>query len=121
MAIVAYLSWQDTFSFGKARNAPSIQELQALHFERTGRYLQVMKGNALPHYEHGNVATKLGRNLPTNTQVTTYETPTGERGYQVLNEDADNWYSVGYGPEAQSRTYTWPKPKTTGASSTSSL
>lgn len=41
-------------------------------------------------------------------QVHTYQTPSGERGFQITYTDADGTHIKGYGPEASARTAEYP-------------
>lgn len=94
-----------------------IATIEDSYFARTGKYLQVLPDSRLPHYESGNVADKLGRELPANSIVDVYEAPEGP-GYQVRYTDSENEYSVGYGPEAKERTWIQPLPPPPVATST---
>ncbi len=61
---------------------------------------QAAKLQTIGKYQH--IVTK-------DYTVNEYQTPDGKRGYEVIYEDALNVYRVGYGPEASSRTQTYPK------------
>lgn len=101
----------------------SPQEVSALedaYFARFGRYLQIMPGNRLPKYPSASVADALGVNLPADMRVDVYENPTGI-GYQISYDSLGVRYSVGYGPEAASRTYSYQLPTLASTTSTSSL
>lgn len=79
------------------------QQLEEAYFAKTGKYLQVLPNNKLPHYESGKTKDKLGKDLPANAIVNVYDGP-GGKGYQVVYEDADAIYRVGYGPQAEEMT-----------------
>lgn len=64
------------------------------YYAEKGKYLQIPK-----------------EELPPKFKTIEYKTPKGEYGYQVLWEDSSFYHSKGYGPEADSRTYKYPKPK----------
>lgn len=81
-----------------------VTTLQDEYFQKTGKYLQILKGNGLPDYENGNVTAKLGKNISDKAWVHVYEAP-GGKGYQVFYEDNGIMYSIGYGPEALERTF----------------
>jgi hypothetical protein len=75
--------------------------LEDAYFQKTGSYLQILRGNGLPTYESGTIVEKLGKDVPADAWVHVYEAP-GGKGYQVLYEDADGTlHSVGYGPEVR--------------------
>jgi cytoskeletal protein RodZ len=81
-----------------------VSALQEAYYEKTGSYLQVMRGNGLPSYESGAVSEKLGKDISTDAWVHVYEAPAG-KGYQVLYEADGVLHSVGYGSEAGERTF----------------
>src|SRR5580704_19206789 len=86
--------------------------------QKGGNYLQVLPGDKLPPYETGSVSDNLGADVPTNIRVDVYAAPNGD-GYQITDTDTDGTiYSVGYGPEAQDRTYIISPPAAPVASST---
>jgi len=86
------------------------------YYAKYGKYLQVMLGNKLPHYETGTIKEKLGKNVPANIVIDVYETVGGEnyqtkyKGYQIQYEDDTAYYSLGFGIQAKERTWTIPKP-----------
>jgi len=53
--------------------------------------------------------TELGRyeqeKISSSQQTWVYQTPQGDWGYQVIIDDGLNVSSIGYGPEAEARTY----------------
>jgi IstB-like ATP binding protein len=94
-----------------AASVSEIATLEQEHMSKYGRYLQVMPGNTLPSYESGSVQAKLGKALPENIRINVYESPHG-KGYQIMYYEEDGvFHSVGYGPEAADRTYTFELPK----------
>ena len=92
--------------------APAEEE----YFAKQGKYLQVLAGNRLPHYERGTVAQKLGQNIPADAHVDIYEGPHG-KGFMIRYTKDGMVYSVGYGPEAKTLTYSY-KIQTGEASTT---
>jgi len=53
-----------------------------------------------------------------NYTVHEYVTPKGERGFQIIYSDSVATYSVGYGPEAESRSWVRLNPPALTATST---
>ena len=88
--------------------------LQEEYFAKNGKYLQIKENNTLPEYEKGEF---LSKTIPANYKVHVYEAPEG-KGFFVQWEDADNYYSVGYGVQAEAYTHTVPKPSLAVATST---
>src|SRR3990167_7987695 len=86
-------------SIASIRNAEisEIVSAETEYYQANGKYLQVLKGNKLPHYEKGSVAQKLGKTLPANALVNTYLTPEGNKGFFVQYQDNTGFYSYGYG------------------------
>lgn len=80
------------------------------YYQINGKYLQILPGNNLPHYETGTVSGKLGKNVPANVRIDVYETFDGKRGYQISYEDTNAFYSIANGTQAQERTFTKLKP-----------
>lgn len=72
----------------KVEPVDAIQEAQTAYFEKHGTY----------------------------AQVSVYETPSKEKGYQVEYEDDKGIYYVGFGPEAMSRTKEILKEQVTASS-----
>jgi hypothetical protein len=95
-----------------------VSALQETYYQRTGSYLQILRGNGLPTYESGTVSEKLGGTVPADAWVHVYEAPAG-KGYQVFYEADGVLHSVGYGPEAVERTFTLSTIVTPSATSTS--
>lgn len=87
-----------------------IKAAEDAYFATNGKYLQVLPGNKLPHYEAGTVSSKIGRSIGENIKVVTYITPEGVHGYQVIFDEVDNVKAFGFGPMAESLTYTFNKP-----------
>ena len=90
-----------------------IEDEQNIYFKEKNRYLQVMKDNIKPPQEIDIMAIT----IPDNMEINIYESPKGW-GYEMVFEDADNIYSRGYGPEAEERTWTQPKPDYSNIAST---
>ena len=90
-------------------NATEVAQAQETYKLQTGRYLQVLKGNVLPHYETGTVSGKLGKNLPDTMLVNVYEID-GQLGFEIQYEDAVYSYSYGFGPQSSERTSQTIKP-----------
>ena len=86
---------------------------QERYYAEHGRYLQVLKGNGKPHHERDTAVVGLKKRLSENTEVHVYETPSGQRGFQVIEELEDRIVSTGYGPEAAGRTSVSFKATTT--------
>jgi hypothetical protein len=97
--------------------AQAIAQLEADHFQKTGKYLQVLPDNQLPEYESGSVAERLGTPINANARVDVYESPKGA-GYQITFQDGNTFYSFGYGPEWVDRTYSYVVSPAAQASST---
>ena len=97
-----------------------ISSLEDSYFGQHNKYLQILPGNALPDYESGTVAEKLGATIPADARVDVYEAP-GGKGYQITYVEEGTAYTVGFGPEADSRTHSYALPlsATSTASSTS--
>jgi hypothetical protein len=89
-----------------AASVEDVMVLEQEYMSKYGRYLHVMPGNTLPAYESGSVQEKLGKTIPENYNVEVYESPHG-KGYQISYEENGIVHSVGYGPEAADRTYTF--------------
>lgn len=71
-------------------------ERQEAYFQEHGEYEQIpCRNNALC--------------------VHVYDGPQG-KGYQIIQDDATARIEMGFGPEAESRTGTWVKPKHTASS-----
>lgn len=51
-----------------------------------------------------------GQKLPDNMRVNEYETWDGQFGYEIRIEDAKREISIGYGPQAEERTWQRIKP-----------
>ncbi len=100
-----------------AVTAADVTALEDGYYKKNGRYLQILPGNRLPDYEEGTVAEKLGAGIPTGMRVDVYESPKGF-GYQIIYEDSGTLYTVGFGPEAEDRTYAYslPVPSATSTS-----
>lgn len=94
-----------------------IASLEDQYIQKNGKYLQVLRGDVLPPYESGSVTAQLGNDVPTSYEVDTYQSPLGV-GYQITYAENGVTYSVGYGPEAASRTYTIEPSAPLTASST---
>lgn len=107
-AIYGYLSLpKDEVSFGATEK--QVATLQDEYFAKEGKYLQVLEGGRLPHYEEGNLTEKLGVPIDSKYAVDVYENERG-KGYRIRWEDATTIYSVGYGVDAKEYTYTITKP-----------
>ena len=86
----------------------SIDEIAAaedMYFAKNGSYFQVLEGNKKAPYEKGTVNANLGGTMPTTIRVTVYDNPREGKGYQIIVRDGKSLFSVGYGPEAESRTW----------------
>lgn len=79
------------------------------YYKQNGKYLQVLQGSKLPHYEQGTVKDKLGKDIPQGFIIDVYEFE-GKRGYQIRYEDANTFYSVATGTEKTDRTWIKNKP-----------
>lgn len=95
---------QDSFS-----TVEQLVDAQESYFAKQGRYLQVLDDGSLPPKEKGTAKEKLGKKTPYRVDV--YETARGEHGYSVTWEDEVSYHTQGFGPEAESRTFTLPKPE----------
>lgn len=82
---------------------------QENYYKQNGKYLQVLSGSKLPHYEQGTVKDKLGKDIPSGVIIDVYEFE-GKRGYQIRYEDETSFYSVATGTEKAFRTWTKSKP-----------
>jgi len=100
--------------------ADQISALENTYYQANGVYLQVLPGNILPSYETGTVTADLGSAIPDNVRVDIYDAP-GGKGFQVTYQDTSTQHSVGYGPEAISRTYSSPLPIAAAATSTAAI
>lgn len=80
--------------------------LQEDYKATNGKYLQILEGNRLPHYETGRILDKFGERLPENVSINVYTTPEGQKGYWLEYKDIDGHYSVGFGPHAAEHTWT---------------
>ncbi len=100
-----------------AVTAKDIPALEDSYFGQHGKYLQILPGNQLPDYETGTVSQKLGTNIDAGIRVDVYVSPHGH-GYQVTHEENGTIYTVGFGPEAESRTHSYPVPTPASATST---
>ena len=89
--------------------AEDVSALENSYFQKNGKYLQVLPNNQLPDYESGTVSDKLGATIPSDARVDIYTGPKGS-GYQVTYTDGGTIYTVGFGPEADHRTYSYPAP-----------
>ena len=89
-----------------AVSVEAVSELERVYFDQHGTYLQILPGNQLPEYETGTVESKLGSTVHADIRVDVYEAPEG-RGYQVSYMSNGVFHSVGYGPEAATRTFTY--------------
>lgn len=97
---------REEISFGaKVKDVATLQER---YFAKEGKYLQILEGNRLPHYEQGTVTAKLGVPVDAKYAVDVYESPNG-RGYRIRWEDESTIYSIGYGADAVKYTFTVPK------------
>lgn len=92
--------------FEKPTFAPEIEELQEKYFAEHGTYL---RATDLAPFLASSTSSTTAQNIPEGTYINTYETPEGEEGYQVIYEDENYTYGVGYGPQAEE--LTWKKPK----------
>lgn len=79
------------------------------YYKQNGKYLQVLSGSKLPHYEQGTVKDKLGKDIPKGFVVDVYEFE-GKQGYQIRYEDVNTLYSVATGTQKIDRTWTRSKP-----------
>jgi hypothetical protein len=106
-----YALWPQP-QFGGPTRFNTVEEIQAalqLYYQKNGDYIQILASSTLPEDGGGlTVRQKFGKDIPDNVIVHVYEHPQG-KGYQVVWDDALNIYSVGVGPEADIRTYTWSK------------
>jgi hypothetical protein len=100
-----------------ATTTEAVSSLEETYFQHHGRYLQVLKNNQLPGYEYGTAAEKLGGEIPASWYIHVYQAEEGF-GYQIFYSDEETMYSVGFGPEAESRTYSNPLPTPSTATST---
>lgn len=78
-------------TYGAVQKTPidALHDAQARHYALTGKYFQIIE----------------------------YQAPDGD-GYQIIYYDKDAQYSVGYGVEAQSRTFTNESLRLKAATST---
>jgi len=115
-ALAATVSIQPT----EYKTTDEIITAEENYFKANGKYLQVLPGNKLPHYETGTVKDKLGKDVPLNIRIDVYETWDKKRGYQIQYEDDTAYYSIATGTEKVYRTYTKVKPilNTTASSTT---
>ncbi|OGG50463.1 hypothetical protein A2763_01670 [Candidatus Kaiserbacteria bacterium RIFCSPHIGHO2_01_FULL_54_36] len=97
-----------------------ISALQESYYQKSGKYLQILPGNQLPEYESGTVAEKLGANVPADVRVDVYAGPQG-KGYQITYEEEGTIYIVGFGPEAEHRTYSYPAPTPSATSTAATI
>ena len=117
-------------SFAVARHATKVPDLVTInnaenaYFNSHGSYFQVLINNQLPSHQTGTLADYVDpQAVPLNTSIDVYVSPAGA-GYAVRwtipattrEEGSEN--SVGYGPEALSRTYTNIIPVISRATST---
>lgn len=102
---------RDTTDFGANISQNTINRiitLQENYKATNGRYLQILEGNKLPHYETGTILNKLGEELPEGVSINIYEGEDGN-GYQICYEDIDARTCRGFGPQAATYTFTTPK------------
>ena len=118
-------------SFAMARHASNmVPDLETIsiaenaYFNTHGKYFQVLTDNKLPSHLPGVLADYVNpRAVPLNTAIDTYHGPMGQ-GYAVrwtipaTAREEGSINSVGYGPEAEARTFTEVLPVFTGVGST---
>ncbi len=82
---------------------------QSEHYEKNGKYLQILERQRLPEYESGDFLEKFGTSTSNSISVNVYDSPKG-KGFQVIYRDKNTVKAIGYGPDAESLTYTIETP-----------
>lgn len=105
--IIASLGIIGAIALGATQPAsiPEIQTMETDYFKAHGHYLQVEPMNKKPDY----TVDTLPLSIPDNVRIDVYQAKTGF-GYQIITDNASTIDSVGFGVEAQARTYTLQKP-----------
>jgi hypothetical protein len=91
---------------------PTVQWIPSFedeYFQKNGKYLQVLVGNTVPSDIKGigtSTLSQIEENVPPGARIDVYESPQGH-GYVISYTQDGTFYSVGYGPEAQDRTYSY--------------
>lgn len=70
---------------GTYENFQEIQIAEEIHFAKTGEYVQILLNGTTP--DGRKVEEVLGKKVSKGTQVYIFETPKGEKGYEIFYKE----------------------------------
>lgn len=105
LAVATVLFSGDTQNLAGKPTAPTLEETVATLYTKYGEYVQVTEDGRILVKDAEVAETTLTSKLPAGTKIDVYAGPQGN-GYQIIRETATATISIGYGGEAESRTYT---------------